>query len=181
MSVNSYDSAADPNNNLVEKITHLPHKILKYHEVDALHQIVLHDLCHSTGFGLKRAIYMVDNPDFDYLKGVAGFCNKECCLHKHNVWQEPDTFKKDMKEASFHNDARRYLRMSLKRKDIDITNSSEVKDLGRDMGLEHPQFIAWGMKYGNHGLLMFEKEKDLCIWRQGLLFNAVALLSLCGL
>ena len=180
MSANSYEWTEDKDN-IVSKVTNLPHRILNHHEVDSLHQIVLHELGHDNCFGLKRAVYLVDNPDFDHLRGVAGFCKSECHHHKDDLWKDPYAFKNDMKDAHFHKDASSYLKASFKRKDINLHDSSEVKDLGKQMGLKNPNFVSWNMKHGNHGLLVFDQDKNLCVWRHGLLYNAAALLSLCGI
>ena len=144
---------------LVEHMSQLPHKILQHHYLEALPQIILHELGHNhTGFGFKRAVYLVDNPDFDHLVGSAGFCCEECKHHKENMWHEPHTFVEDMKEAQFHNEMRKIIRQSLKRKDIDLNNHNDVKELGRYLGFACPDSFSWNMKHGNHGILIFEKE-----------------------
>nr|MCK4517686.1 hypothetical protein [Candidatus Babeliales bacterium] len=131
--------------NLVDRIATLPHKILKHHHLGALSQMILHELGHNNCFGLKKAIYLVDNPDFDHLVGAAGFCEKECPLHQPDLWMKPDTFPGDMKDAHFHNDIRKFLRQSLKRQDINLNDARDVDELGKSMGLNDPQFFSWNM------------------------------------
>lgn len=166
---------------LMENIFRLPHKILQNYYVDALPQMTLHELGHKDCFDLKRAVYLVDNPDFDHLMGVAGFSKGECKYHKNNIWQEPCKFCDDMKPANFNNDVRKFLKQSLKRKDIDLNNADDVKELGRGLGLEDPHYFAWNMKHGNHGILIFDEDQTLCPWGRNLLVSAAALLSLCGI
>ncbi|MBU1008196.1 hypothetical protein KKA53_03910 [Candidatus Dependentiae bacterium] len=163
---------------LVECLSHLPHKILQNHDLHGLPQLILHELGHHYCFGLTRAVYLIDNPDFDHLVGAAGFCHKECQLHNHDLWSAPNNFAKDMKLATFHNEMRRLVLPSFKRKDIDLHNASEVKSLGSSLGLENPDSVAWDMKHGNHGILLFESSMDFSSWKRELLKNAVALLSL---
>jgi len=165
---------------VVERISYLPHKILQNHHIHGLSQLILHELGHSNCFGLKRAVYLVDNPDFDHLIGAAGFCHKECEFHQPDLWKAPTSFAKDMKFAYFHNDMKKLVLPSLKRKDINLHDANEIKVLGQWTGMENPQSISWNMKHGNHGILIFEKDSDLSPWKQELLRNAVALLSLCG-
>jgi hypothetical protein len=163
---------------LIENLSSLPHRILQNHHLEALSQMILHELSHDQCFGLKRAVYLVDNPDFDHLVGAAGFSCDECALHKKDLWGSPESFVKDMKVAHFHNDVKTFIHHSLRKKDFDLNNAIEVKELGSFVGINNPQIVSWGMKHGNHGILMFESDKDIPEWRRQMLQNSVALLSL---
>jgi hypothetical protein len=165
---------------IIDIVTKLPHKILKHHEVPGLAHIVLHDLAHESGFGLEKAAYFVDNPDFDHMVGVAGFCKNECHLHKKNVWNEPHNFKQDMEQAEFNTIIRGVFKNSFNKKHIDTHDFHEISDLGQAVGITNPSFFTWNMHHGNHGLLIFEPSKEISVWRHSLLSNVVALLSMCG-
>jgi hypothetical protein len=165
---------------LVENLITLPQRILKHHEVDDLAHMVLHSMAHDNCFGLKRATYLIDNPDFDHLKGVASFASDECSHHKEDLWASPESFKEDMIRAPYHHSIKDFLNASLKRKDVDLHSAQEIKELGSLMGMEDPLFFSWHMKHGNHGLLIFERGKALDIWRNHLLNNFAALLSMCS-
>jgi hypothetical protein len=165
---------------LIDVVTGLPHKILRYHTLDGLAQMVLHDLGHEDGFGFNRATYLIDNPDFDHLVGVAGFDRTECSLHKKNIWEHPECFCSDMQAADFHNTVRQKVNASFARQDIDLNDAEDVKALGFELGIKDPYYFSWNMKHGNHGLFIFEKNDAICLWRQGLLKNISALLSMCG-
>lgn len=167
---------------LTSNLSSLLHKVLNYHDVNGLSEMVLHELGHDNCFGLKKAIYLVDNPDFDHLLGVAGFCKKDCACHKKDLWQDPYSFQNDMKSAEYHNQIQKFLNNSLRKKDINLNDSTEVRDLGKELGIEVPEFFSWNMKHGNHGLLIFEQgEKPVKDWRKDLLSNIAALLSFCGI
>ncbi|MFH1643916.1 MAG: hypothetical protein ABIA74_01955 [bacterium] len=167
---------------IIRYLSALPHKILQFHDLDGLAQMILHELAHKPAFNLKRATYLVDNPDFDHLIGVAGFEEQECHLHKVDLWQSPDLFSNDMQEANFHNDIKKFLKNSLKKNDINLNNSQEVSGLGHFLGMKEPDYFSWNMKHGNHGILLFDKgEHDLPEWKRELLMNAAALLSLCSI
>lgn len=168
--------------NLANHLSGLLHKVLFYHEVDGLPDMILHELGHDNCFGLKKATYLVDNPDFDHLLGVAGFCKNECPYHKNDLWQNPYTFKNDMKKAQYHNDVKNFLRDSLRRRDINLNDSEDVKELGVNLGIESPNYFSWNMKHGNHGLLIFEQgNRPINTWRRNFLANIAALLSFCAI
>jgi hypothetical protein len=157
---------------LVDSLSQVPHKILKNYHLESLSQMVLHELGHQGCFGFNKAVYFIDNPDFDHLIGVAGFCKADCKHHKNDMWSNPDSFSGDMKCANFNNDIRK---IALK------CNSFDLRELGKSAGMKNPEFFRWDMKHGNHGILMFEQGKELSSWNKNLLMNAAALLSLCGI
>ncbi len=167
---------------LVHNLSLLPHKILQFYDVDGLSQLVLHELCHESGFNLKRATYLVDNPDFDHLVGAAGFWHEECSLHDDDLWHNPYSFAKDMKKADFHNHVKNFFRNSLRRQDVNLNDAKEVLSLAKFMGMSTPAYFSWQMKHGNHGILIFEtgSKEDFPEWKRNLLKNYVALLSLCS-
>jgi len=166
---------------LIDVVTGLPHKILRYYSLDNLSQMVLHELGHENGFGFDRATYLVDNPDFDHLLGVAGFDRKECEMHKKNIWETPECFCTDMAGASFNHNVRKILNTSFSRQNIDLNDAHDVKALGFELGIKDPAFFSWNMKHGNHGLFIYEKTDGICPWRQGILKNVSAVLSMCGM
>jgi len=172
--------AAAQDHHLIENLIRLPHKIVRHHEVDGLAQIVLHELGHDSHFNLSRAIYLIDNPDFDCAKGVAGYCKNECEMHQKDVWQDPHSFADDMKDAEFHRRLESFLHTAaLRRKDIDAHHPDEVRELGEKMGMKNPSFFSWPMRHGNHGILIFEEVQPNAARRRELLSDASAFLSLC--
>ena len=57
-----------------ERLADLPKRMVPLYDLEAIGNIpefVLHDLCHEDCFNLKKAAFLVDNPDFDSLQGVA--------------------------------------------------------------------------------------------------------------
>ncbi len=163
---------------IVHRVAKLPHKILQFHDVDGLAQMILHELSHKPIFNLKKATYLVDNPDFDHLIGVAGFCCAECHHHKEDLWQTPHSFVTDMENATFHNDVKKFLKNSLRRKDINLNDSEDIIGLAHFLGMQQPGYFSWNMKHGNHGVLIFDKgEQEFPDWKKQFLMNAAALLS----
>lgn len=164
---------------LVAKLLGLPHKILSHNEVDGLEQMVLHELGHDSHFGLSKAGYLIDNPEFNCLKGIAGYCKSECPMHKLDVWQDPKLFADDMKDAHFHRQISHFLDNSLTRVGADNLQTDLLLMLGNKMGMTTPGFITWKMKHGNNGILLFEENGMPHARRRDLLHHFVALLSLC--
>ncbi len=169
------------NEQLIGTLLGMPNKILRHHEVDGLVQMVLHELAHQQHLDLKRATYLVDSPDFDCLRGVAGFCRNECSMHKADMWQQPADFHADMRDASFHSSMQKMLRSSLKRSHLDLNHLENIISFGKDLGMEAPEVYVWNLKRGNHGILIYEEgAKKVNAQAVGnVLDNVSALLGLC--
>lgn len=180
MAKHAVESFSMQERGLIDLVTGLPHKILQNYAVDGLSQMVLHDLGHEHGFGFAKATYLLDNPDFDHLVGVAGYDKQECHFHKDDIWHDPTCFKGDMDKAAFHSHVRQLLANSFKRKDINLEDAKDVQELGKQLGFASPSFFSWETKFGNHGLLIYEQNDKICLWRHGLLKNISAVLSLCN-
>lgn len=159
---------------VVHNLLHLPHKIQRHHDIDDLAHLLLHDLGHDDHFGLNRAIYLVDNPEFNCLKGVAGFHKGECALHQEDVWENPDSFANDMKDAQFHQTMKEFSQEA----SVRHCAPEDLVKLGTRLGLKNPSFFTWNMRHGNHGILLFEEEYT-CARKRDLLQHAASLLSLC--
>ena len=171
----------DENNHdqtLLHSLVGLPQRILQLHEVDELSPLVLHELGHDSHFGLNKAVYLVDNPDFDSLKGVAGFCKDECKLHKADVWQDPHSFAHDMFNGEFHQQIKRFNHSSITRNHEQCSQEGLV-DLGKSLGLNNPSCCTWNTRHGNHGILLFEGNENMMENHKSLLSQIIALLSFC--
>lgn len=162
---------------LLTMLLDLPNKILMYHEVQGLAQLILHDVGHDQHFGFKRATYLVDNPEFDCLKGVAGFVNHECQHHHHDLWADPHRFIHDMREAEFHNKLLQLVRKSIKR---GTNHIDAARGVAHDLGMVNPMVYAQDLRHGNHGILIVEEGvKRLDDDDHELLAHISAILGLC--
>ena len=164
---------------ILETLADIPRKILLHYEVQDLPQIVLHDISHENVFGFDKAVYLVDNPDFDCLKGVAGYSREECKFHSQDVWNDPDKFHEHMQCACFNSQMKQFLRNGLKRKDINTHDEKEILELGTSLGMKNPAFLSWNMRHGNNGILIFQFDGQNFEKKRNLLLNAGPLLSLC--
>lgn len=165
-----------------ELATHLfglSHKILSHHDVDGLAPMVLHELGHANGFGFNKAGYLIDNPDFNCLKGVAGYCGDECHHHKADIWSSPHTFVDDMSNAEFHSQVAAFNHHSPARMHSHEVDQAAMEEIGRMLGMCNPSCLTWKMKHGNNGIFLFEGDGQQLARRKDLLRNVVGLLSLC--
>ena len=94
---------------ILNHLSTLPQKLLSVHGTENVTEFVLHDLCSTHCFDLKKAAYLVDNPDFDCLKGVAGFSAEEA-YPQDAIWETPELFIAHMKKSAFNNKVRIYFK-----------------------------------------------------------------------
>ena len=139
----------------------LPRKILGLHGRDNVIEFVLHELGKEECFDLKKAAYVIDNPDFNCLKGVAGFCRSEAYSSKKDIWDEPDLFSEHMKRATYNKKVRSFLQESHVKKGE--KPEQIIEQICRDLGFEKPSFYSWNMKHDNKGILLYERNsKETC-------------------
>ncbi len=152
------NSPFDRKQRIAHLLSSLPRKILGLHGRDNVIEFVLHELGNPECFDLEKAAYIVDNPDFDCLKGVAGFCRPEAYQAKKNIWDEPEEFSKHMLTSQYNNKVRSFYKHSCIKKGE--PQEKIIQDIAHDLGFEHPSFYAWQMKHNNQGLLLYEKHDD---------------------
>lgn len=165
---------------LVERLIDLPNKIIENHELEHLPQVVLHYLGHDDCFGLEKAAYFADNPDFDHLLGAAGYCKKECDFSNvDEIWSSPNSYAQRMDHGDFHKKVQKVLRNSLRKKHLDITNADDIMIIAQELEIEPAEFISWNLKHGNHGVLIYQPNYSLDEWQGQLFKKAVEFLGFC--
>ncbi len=141
---------------ILECICKVPQHIIKLHS-DGVHnsaEFLLHHLAMPTCFNLLQAAYFVDNPDFNFLKGVAGFHAQELFIAR-NHWQEQERFSKHMATSSFNQKVKAVERPSLRRSEI-MGEKKELSSIAQDLGVKNPFFKQLPIKYDNIGIMIFE-------------------------
>lgn len=161
---------------LLKTISSLPRKIINLSGADNTSSFVLQELCSKDCFNLSRAAYFIDNPDFNCLKGVAGYSEPELASVQMN-WESPDQFTEQMKLSAFNNLVRSTIKESYKKKYG--KNHIIVDDLVCDLGFNDPSFCVWQMKHDNHGLLIYDKQENKDTFVDDHLMDALFLLSFC--
>lgn len=132
----------------------LPKNILAMHHLENITEFVLHDLCHERCFNLEKAAYLVDNPDFDCCKGIAGFLRTPSSTDQEDIWQDPETFSLFMRSCPFNSQVRNFESPSIARNGL--SEKEAVDRIARELAFHTPGYLSWNMKHDNHGMLIFE-------------------------
>lgn len=143
---------------LLQCFTYLPQQILSVHGIDNVSELVLHTLCGEDCFNFPKAAYFVDNPDFDCLKGIAGFDRENEFAHTQCMWKEVNNFSNHTQHCSFNQKVRTIQKPSCKKK---CRNDQEVaQELAAELDIRNPSFYAWDTKYDNHSIVVFEHDTN---------------------
>ena len=141
---------------LLKCFTHLPQQILTLNGIENVTEYVLHQLCDEGCLNLSKAAYFIDNPDFDCLKGVAGFNRSEETYSCDIPLQDHTGFAEHMKSCEFNKKVRDIATQSARR--AQQTPEQTVDFLAKKLGFENPLYHAWVIRHDNYGLLLFERE-----------------------
>lgn len=146
--------------NLLRSLNSIPKQIIALHSSDSdnVPAFVLHGLCCNDCFGLSKAAYFVDNPDFNFVKGIAGYSQDESYSNGGTLWESPQSFTDFTKNSKFNSKVKSFDNNSVKRNN----NSYDVivKQICEEIGFKNPDYCSWDMKHYNHGLLVYEKGND---------------------
>jgi hypothetical protein len=164
---------------LVSRLLDLPRKILSHDDLEGLQQLILYELAHDDSFGFSKASYLIDNPEFNCLKGVAGYDKNECAVAGVNPWENPRGFIDSMSQAKFHQHVSSFLNHSLCKAHDKDPEADAIQELSKNLGMQNSSFVTWRMRHGNHGILLFEAPANAHHKNPELLHHFVALLSLC--
>ena len=159
---------------MLNNLSNLPRKMLLLHDLDAIAELVLHELCSERCFNLNKAVYFVDNPDFDCMKGVAGFSRDESYKGGEHMWEDPHAFTEYVKSAPFNQKVRNMHHPSMKRNKTDDTI---IRSLAEECAITHPECHMWDMKHNNRGVFIYEKPEACDVGDY--IHNGVCLLSFC--
>lgn len=151
--------------------------MVKHHQLENLSEFVIHDLCSQDLFNINKAAYLVNNPDFKCLKGVAGYHQPES-FRKDNSWQSHKAFTSHMKDSAFNNTVRSVSDRSLIMND-NRPEAVIIQDLVHRFDMRDPIYHTWDMKYDNQGIFIFERPEHSDIVEDHLL-NFLQILSFCS-
>ncbi len=161
---------------LLTKLSDFSKNMTQNHHLENLSEFVLHDMCAIDQFQVPKAAYLVNNPDFTCLKGVAGYHIPES-FQKGDVWAHQKAFTSHMKNSNFNQKVRLVQDKSLILSDSDRTNS-KVFEFADRLGIDNPTYHAWNLKHDNQGILIFEKPQDFDLGEEHFL-QFLYMLSFC--
>jgi hypothetical protein len=162
--------------NILHHLSYLPRNILSLHGAENIPEFVLHDLCKKDCFNLTKAAYFVDNPDFDALKGVAGYSNTED-YQGAGMWENPKEFSDHMKNAPFNQKVRGLTLYSLKKKKL--SHEDITKKISDTLGMKNPAVHSWDLKHDNHGFFVYELDEVAEGQLRNYLENGVCMFGFC--
>ncbi|MGC2310677.1 MAG: hypothetical protein WA432_03595 [Candidatus Babeliaceae bacterium] len=139
---------------ILTNLSALPRKILSAYDAKNLSQLVLHDLCDEHCFNIPKAIYLVDNPDFNCLNGIAGFQKEK--KYPDNAWENPEKFSQFIQAHPLHQKVRSFSSASLS----SDNQQKELDSIAQAFDLSNPHFYIFGMKNDNQGIVLFEQPKQ---------------------
>jgi hypothetical protein len=141
---------------LLHQLAQIPHNMISNNHQYNRAEFVLHELCSSNCFNIRKAAYLVNNKDFKCLRGIAGFYQPEAFLHEESIWKRPEKFSLHMENASFNKKVR-----NLNKENLILTEDKHSNELmqsiAKDLELEDPEFWTTNLKYDNTGLLIYQK------------------------
>lgn len=143
-------------NEFLRSLLCLPKKIVSLHGTEnSIPEFVLHDLCSKNVFNVCKAAYFVDNPDFDCLKGIAGFSRAQA--YEDDIWTAAPLFTNHMKNCEFNQSVKSIAMKSLKK---NSAKDQALEAISEQLHLQKPHYYTWDMKHDNHGVLLVEKDQE---------------------
>lgn len=159
---------------LLACLSRLPKKIMSVHGLPNATEFILYALCRESGLPVQRVAYLVDNPDFDWCKGVAGFSSEEQECDEQELWDDPDRFTQLMLQASFNQKVRSVSFPSVGKDGVENLR----EHIRQELSLNNPSCFTCGIKNDNVGILIVDDIPDADHLEETL-HNAVCLLGMC--
>lgn len=158
----------DKHRKILIKISSLPKKIVSIHEMENITEFLLHELCSQSCFNLDKAAFIVDNVEFNCLKGVAGY-SRENSFKDDNHWGCPDDFSDHMRKHDFNKKVRELEKPCAGGCDI---NKDAVNEVAKSLDIKNPGYKVFNLKHGNCGLFLYEipQEDELCCYMDDALY-----------
>lgn len=164
---------------LLQHLGNLRKMMIHHHELEHLTEFVLHDLCSGPCSHINKAAYFANNPDFDILRGVAGYAKQDLQVPVDDVWNNQKKFVSVIHDSRFHQNVRQSNDRS-----FEIGRSSEkymVEKLADQLEIANPAYHVWNLKHANYGLLIYEPSMNDLNHIQKNLVDSLYYLSFCSI
>ncbi|HJM69243.1 MAG TPA: hypothetical protein QGF02_04820 [Candidatus Babeliales bacterium] len=146
--------ALDAPQRVLEFFSMLPERIVTLHGTDNVAEFLLYDICHHEDFGIQKAAFFIDSPEFNCMKGVAGINKENKFTGAH--WESPEDFSDHMNGCDFNQQVRMHEAGSIHKSPYDPV---KAKELSGNLDFKNPQYHSWSMKHGNRGFLIYEGDQ----------------------
>jgi len=163
---------------VLSHLNHIAPHMLRLKDQENLTEFVLHELCSDRCFNIDKAAYFIDNPDFNCLRGVAGFSRQDEYPPHCSIWDSPQEFSSHMSQASFNQKVRGINRESIRKSATD--DAHLVKQMAHELGFKSYSYYSWDMRHDNHAILLFELPRVTDV-SDVYVKNGMTLLSFCPL
>ena len=137
---------------ILESLSRLPEHLIKYHTEDRLADLVLHHLCKDDCFGMQKAAYLVNNPDFACLKGVSGW-HKDHVAYESCPWSDQEAVRSRLEQSPFHKSIQNIDACAVDHQ----VDGQEILDIAQQLGFENPAYVVFPIKHDNEGIFLYEK------------------------
>jgi hypothetical protein len=156
----------------------IPQQITSYHHLDGLVDLVLYTIAKADCLSFSRAAYFVDNPDFNHLRGVCGFC---VTTNLANCAQDQKSMIQQIQKSPYNCRVKTINQESLRANNIDPTKPENVAKLCESLEIKNPKICNWDLKHNNYGLLIFETATPRCCnWKDSLVQQVSQFLGMCA-
>lgn len=134
--------------------THLPKQILLLHQIDNVTEYVLHSLSQQECLNFSKAAYFIDNPDFNFCKGIAGFDKDDAIYTCDSIIADDGTILTEQ-NACTYNDKVREITITSPRRNGE-SHEKVIERLINELEMSDPSCHVWNIKHDNFGVLVYE-------------------------
>lgn len=163
---------------IVNSLRQLPKKMICLHGRDNIIEFVLHELCNKRCFNIEKAAFFIDNPDFNCMQGVAGFCQHEA-HESEDIWNNPLLFSEHMSQANFNKKVRSFGCESHKKQGHEEKHLTER--IAKELEFKNYDFYVVDMKHDNHGFFMYEPGDEHDDTIKDIIRDSLYLLGFCSI
>lgn len=160
---------------LASRLSTLPRRIVAIRDADYLAELVFCELCGQRCFGLKKAAYFLDNPDFDCCKGIVGINAHEFSVSEDELWDQPVPTSERIRRSPFYQKVRAIQHASVTKNNREYV----LNELAKALEIQQPFFCVCHARNDNHGILISELPVDEEV--NEYLEHGMSILGLCPL
>ncbi len=171
-----HNNSAQSDKKLLTKMSEFSKNMTQHHHLGNLSEFVLHDVCGIDQFQVPKAAYLVNNPDFSCLKGLAGYHSLES-FKNGDLWLNNKAFTSHMERSDFNQKVRSVQDKSITLKERSLVDK-RIYELADQLEINNPTYHTWTMKHDNQGILIFQRPEDFKVGEEHFL-RFLYMLSFC--